>query len=459
MIDRLPIAAVTDEGPISMMTRRVVGLMFLVALVDSYDQISLAFAAPSIVRHWGIDKSAMGPIFSMQMLGLLLGAILFGYLGDRFGRKLAVISGTLMFGVLSLATLAASSVEHLLVLRLLVGMGVGGVIPNAIVLTNEYSPRRHQVTAVALMFVGYVCGGVGGGLVSAGLIPIFGWQVVFVIGGLVPALMAAILLLFLPESIRFLAASDGVEHQRQASRIAARMRPDLAISEETRIIVDQQGAARVALRELFAGRLKIMTMLLWLLYAANSVTVFGLISWMPMLTESMGYSPRVGAMGTTMLFVGAAIGGVALSRLVDRSGLAPLILIPALAVPFVAGVGMLDRTIPALLYLVALVIGILVFGFQNSLHGIGGSIYPTRVRALGVGWAMSAGKVGAILGPIVAGEMLAAGYSVRAVFIAAAVPLLVSAVGAAMLRQSYDANVHRQASRSGIREAGPLPVP
>jgi AAHS family 4-hydroxybenzoate transporter-like MFS transporter len=456
MTASISLQTVADGGSISAISKRVIALMFLVALVDSYDQISLAFAAPALVAEWGIEKGAMGMVFSVQLLGLLIGGILFGAIGDRLGRKFAITSGLLFFGLLSLATMLATDITQLLAVRFLVGLGVGGVIPNAIALSNEFSPRRYQVTAVSLMFIGYVCGGVGGGIVSAWLIPRFGWEVVFLVGGVTPILLAGFLLFTLPESIRYLALSGREKSQREAARLASLMRPDLEIGPDTRIVSETPSSRRPGIGELFTGPLKAMTLLLWLMYLANSMTAFGLISWLPLMAGTLGFGHQPAALATSLTFAGAAFGGVVMSRMVDRSGLGPIIIMPAIAIPFVAGIGFLAGTQTALLYLLTFMTGFFALGFQNALHGIGGSIYPTTVRATGVGWAMAAGKVGGASGPAVIGLLVSAGARPQTVFIVAAVPLVVSIIAVAMLKGIYGANVQgaRGAQGAPIAEAG-----
>lgn len=455
MTASISLQTVADGGSISAISKRVIGLMFLVALVDSYDQISLAFAAPALVAEWGIEKGAMGLAFSVQLFGLLIGGILFGAIGDRLGRKFAITSGLIFFGLLSLATMLATNIIELTVIRFLVGLGVGGVIPNAIALSNEFSPRRFQVTAVSLMFIGYVCGGVGGGIVSAWLIPRFGWEVVFVVGGVVPILLAAFLLFTLPESIRYLASSDREKSQREAARLASLMRPDLGITPETRIVSETLSVKHPGVRELFSAPLKAMTLLLWLMYLANSMTAFGLISWLPLLVGTLGFAHQSAALATSLTFAGAAFGGVVMSRMVDRSGLGPIIIMPAIAIPFVVGIGFLTGYQTALLYLLAFMTGFFAFGFQNALHGIGGSIYPTTVRATGVGWAMAAGKVGGASGPAIIGLLISTGAGPQTVFVVAAVPLVVSIIAVAMLKSIYGAKVHGAPTQGGpVAEAG-----
>jgi AAHS family 4-hydroxybenzoate transporter-like MFS transporter len=440
------VQAVGEGASISPISKRVMALMFLVTMIDAYDQIAMTFAAPSLIAEWGIDKAAMGHVFSIQMFGLLVGGIGFGVLGDRIGRKLSIILGMLLFGLLSLATMATTDTTQLLIVRFFVGVGVGGVLPNAIALSNEFAPKHFRVTAVSLMYVGYVCGALGSGAVAAWMLPRFGWEVIFLVGGIVPILVVVMLFFALPESVHYLATRDSDKKQAEATRIAALMRPELDITPQTRIVNDV-GTEKLALRELFAGPLKVMTILLWLIYVANSTTSFALLAWMPILIRDLGFLHGAATLSTSLMFVGAAIGGVAAARLTDRGGLGPIVLMPAIGLPFMVGLGFVGGGSAALLYLVSFGVGFFVAGFQNNLHGVGASIYPARIRAMGVGWAMGANRIGGIIGPSLAGYLMFYGWSSQAVCVAISIPLLVSVGAVAMLSGLYQ--LHVRAARPG----------
>ncbi|CAJ0737259.1 MFS transporter [Pandoraea apista] len=440
MSNTIPISAITDHDRLSGLSKRVIALLTLVMLVDSFDQAALAFAAPSLIKAWGISALSMGSAFSLQLVGLMIGGILLGYVGDRFGRKVAVVWGMYLFGILSLATAMAGSLTELLLVRFLVGLAVGGVVPNAVALCNEFSPKRYQVTMVALIFAGYTLGGAGGGIVSAWLIPTYGWQVIFIIGGIIPIIVATVLAFALPESIKFLAMNKRGNLQAKAARIAALMRPDLRITAQTVITNETVTPKDFALQDLFSGKLRMMTPLLWLLYIANSIVVFALISWMPTIIESAGFPPKTAAIATAVLFCAAAVGGLVVSRFVDRFGLAVGIVMPAIGIPFVIALGMLGNDV-FLLYVVTAMAGFSVLGLQNTLHGVAGAIYPTSVRANGVGWALSVAKIGAIAGPFVGGILMASNASVKELFLAAAIPLVVCIVSAALLTRLYNSHV------------------
>ena len=201
----------------------LVALVFAVMLADGYDAQNIGFAAPVLTKAWAISKATFGPIFGAGLAGLLLGAAIFGPLGDRFGRKRMIVISALFLGVINLATMTSTSPELLLYFRFLAGLGVGGVLPNSIALISEYSPKRVQATAVWIIMTGYSAGAASGALVSTWLVPQFGWPVMFLVGGLVPIVIAALQILFLPESVRFLALRPG--KARQSRDVARTHRP------------------------------------------------------------------------------------------------------------------------------------------------------------------------------------------------------------------------------------------
>jgi AAHS family 4-hydroxybenzoate transporter-like MFS transporter len=382
----------------------------------------------------------------------MVGSIMYGWLGDRFGRKRALIWGMLWFGVLTLATMAARDVPELIVLRFLAGLGIGGALPNAVALVNEFSPRRLRVFVVAVIFAGYTLGGSGGGFIAAGLMPIYGWQVVFLVGGVVPLVLAGILYAALPESMRFLALHP--ERHDEALQIARAVRPDLALPADARLVddTDPRGGKKPRLADLFQGPRAAMTPLLWILYIANSMAVFAITNWLPFLIESSGLPPTRAALGATLWSIGGTAGGLLASRLVDRIGLRSIVIFVLIGCPLTAGLGLFPAG-AGLLFFAIFFAGFFVVGTQNSLHGISGSIYPTSIRANGVGWALGVAKIGSISGPFAVGLLLSAGLQTRELFFTAAIPLIVGLISSYLLMRLYNVHVH------GTRDLQPLPEP
>jgi len=408
----------------------ILALCFLLMVCDSYDVAALSFAAPVLFKQWGIAPSAMGFIFSTGLFGLLVGSILFGWVGDRFGRKRAMIVGALAFSVLTATTGLAGSQTELLVLRFLATIGLGGAVPNAVALVTEFTPRARRITAVGIIFAGYSIGGIVAGLSATYVIGVLGWQAMFFIGGVLSLVTTAAFLL-LPESLSFLAALPG--RQAQAAQVAAFMRPDLELGPQARVLPEQHAhAAHGRLADLFAGPLRLATPLMWLIYIANSMTVFSLSSWMPVAVESVGFPRAMAATATALLFAGSAVGGVVGGRFADRFGLGAVVAMAVLAFPTVAALGALSG-LESLLLPVSFLAGCFAFGGQTCLHGVVGSLYPTNTRANGVGWAIGIAKIGSIAGPFIGGLLLPQ-LSGQQLFLAAASPLVVVAVLAFALR-------------------------
>ena len=415
----------------------VLALCFLLMVCDSYDVAALSFAAPVLIKRWDIPPSALGLVFSVGLFGLLVGSILFGWVGDRIGRKRAMILGALCFSVLTVATGLAGSQSQLLALRFLATIGLGGAVPNAVALVTEFTPRARRIMAVGISFAGYSVGGIVAGLTATFVIGAFGWPMMFFIGGAL-SLGTTAAFFALPESLAYLATVPG--KQAQALRVAAFLRPGLHLAPGTRVVSDvAMDAAHSRMADLFAGRLAVVTPLMWLVYIANSMTVFSLSSWMPVAVESVGLSRSMAALATVLLFTGSAVGGVVGGRVGARFGLSAVVAMAILAFPTVACLGALGG-LSGLLLPVAFLAGCFAFGGQTCLHGVAGSLYPTNLRANGVGWAIGIAKIGSIAGPFIGGLLLPR-LSGQGLFLAAASPLLVVAVLAFALRTYLDGAV------------------
>jgi MFS transporter, AAHS family, 4-hydroxybenzoate transporter len=434
------LSEILDTPRVSGVTVRVTLLCFLVMVADSYDVSALSFAVPELIRQWHVDKIATGTVFSASLFGLMVGSVIFGFIGDRWGRKTAIVAGSIAFGALTLATGLATSLNELLAIRFLACVGLGGAVPNAVALTNEYSPKHARVTMIAVIFAGYALGGTLGGLISAQLMPVYGWPIIFYLGGAVSLALALVLLVWLPESIGYLALRpDGAA---KAIELAAWVRPDLDLRGVSRLSVRaEDDRSQFVLRRLFSGPRGIMTPLLWIVYVANSVTLFALVSWLPVLVESVGMTRGVAAIALSLFFLGGAAGGLAVGRLIDRSGMLALVMSAVIGCPIVASLGMMGGS-SSLLLAAATAAGFFTIGVQNSLHGIAGKIYPTSIRSNGMGWALGIGKIGSIAGPFIGGVLLAWALPVQQLFWAAAVPLALVGVAAFFLMRLYDGAIH-----------------
>src|ERR1700738_5035806 len=219
----IDVADFIDQQPVGAFQIKLLATCAAVLFLDGFDTQAIGFVAPALAKEWGLSKGALGPVFSAGLFGLMIGALLFGPLADRIGRKRIIILSTLAFGICALVTAFVQDVNTLLAIRFLTGLGLGGAMPNAIALTSEFNPRRRRATMVMIMFCGFSVGAALGGLLAAALIPQFGWRSVFILGGAAPLLLAPILALKLPESVRFLALT-GSANERVA-QLAGAIRP------------------------------------------------------------------------------------------------------------------------------------------------------------------------------------------------------------------------------------------
>jgi AAHS family 4-hydroxybenzoate transporter-like MFS transporter len=406
-------------------------------MIDGFDISALGFAIPALVKAWHItDQSALGPALSASLLGMLVGAPALGALGDRIGRKRATIFSCLLFGAFTWATVLATSITQVAVLRLFAGIGIGGFMPNIIALVGEFAPRRFRATLIIVSFVGVGFGGGLPGPVSALLVPIYGWQILFTIGGIIPIVVAAICWIGLPESVKYLAITEG--RRADLIRLLKRMRPELTIAPDTRFAVaDEKQYKSLSPRHLFADGLALITPLLWLLFVFNLMGYFFLVSWTPFLLSSAHLPMSKAAIAQTSFQLGGTLGAWILCLPIDRKGLLPIAIMFTLAVPCVALIGYVGTVSETLLMTVEFFAGFCVLGLQSGINAIAASIYPTSFRSNGTGWALGVGRLGAMIGPVLGGYLIAQHLPVEHLFLLASLPFVFGACIAYWLTQLY----------------------
>jgi AAHS family 4-hydroxybenzoate transporter-like MFS transporter len=401
-------------------------LLLLCMFVDGFEAQAPGFAAPAIIKQWHVPRSAMGFVFGAGNFGLMLGAVMLGILGDRFGRKRTIVLGCLVLAGFSFATMYATDIATLRLLRIGSGIGVGGVLPSVIALGTEYSPRRIQAMTIWTLLIGYQAGASSGAAISTLLFPAYGWPVMFLIGGILPIVTAALVLIFLPESVRFLAL-DPYARIRMAG-VLAKIEPGLATQTGGRLVVHETKKDGFRLTHLFAEGRAAFTLLLWFVYVANLMALQFLLTWLPTVLESPIVPRGIAATATVMVPAGGVFGGLVLSRFLDRGSIRPIAIAFGLGVPMVAVIGSAgDSTL--LLMLATFGAGCAVIGGQTNLHSLAGRFYPTFIRANGVGWANGVGRIGSILGPVIGGMLIGLDLPSKQLFLFAAIPPLCAAIG------------------------------
>src|SRR5262245_40110275 len=305
-----------DEQPFSRFQLLVAILCGAIAFMDGFDAQSMGYVAPALSSDLHITRVALGPLISIGLVGMMIGALVFGPLADYFGRKPILLFCILTFGVMSLITATAGSLESLRIFRLLTGFGLGGARPYSIALTSEYVPKKFRATAVMTMFCGFSIGAAAGGFIAAALISRFGWQAVFVVGGSIPLLIALVTIALLPESIRFLLLKGG--HEDKVKRYLLRIEPGTAVYGELSAGADEHASHSFPMKDLFSHGRALVTPLLWLMFFMNLLNLYFLQNWLPTVMNDAGIKIETAIMITTLFQMAGVVGTITLGRLMDR---------------------------------------------------------------------------------------------------------------------------------------------
>jgi MFS transporter, AAHS family, 4-hydroxybenzoate transporter len=385
------------------------GALLLALVSEGYDLQAANFAAPGILKSFGITRAQVGPLLSSSLLGVLFGAALIGPLGDRLGRRLLITSGSVAYGLLSLCAAWSTNLAQLIVLRFLIGLGLGGVLPNALALASELARRGGEAAAAGLIGIGITIGGVLAGLFASALIVPYGWRSIFVVGGVLPLLIAAGLQFTLPESPAVIA--------RRAERKG----------EATR------GSWLPSPGPLFGEGMALSTLAIWLTFIAILMCVYLLSGWIPLLLNQGGFSASTAALIGAAYHGGGVAGGVAASLWLRRGGWNVVAAFALLACGTMAFLVEGPRsTLPLVAGIVAA--GFFVTGSQNAINGAGGASYESRTRSSGLGWALGVGRLGAVAGPLIGSAAVPLGMKeARQLFALPLIPLGVAAVAALWL--------------------------
>lgn len=411
-----------DTHPFSRYQKLILWLCFLIVAIDGFDTASIGFIAPAIRAEWGLTPAALAPLFGAGLFGLMAGSFLFGPLADRYGRRPVLIFSVAFFGAASLLSAWSTDLTMLLVLRFLTGLGLGGAMPTSVTMTSEYCPQQRRSGLVTLMFCGFTIGSALGGLASAQLLHLIGWRGVLMLGGALPLLLVPVLLLALPESLRWLVLKGRDGSQKIMRRIA----PTLAALP--RLVVSDRKLAGSPMAELFRPGVLGGTLLLWSTFFMSLLIIYLLSSWMPTLLSGNGLSLSNASLVTMMFQVGGTVGAILLGRWMDRHSPHKVLSIAYLAAAGCIVVVALSGSSLALLVLAVFGVGFGVSGSQVGANALAAAFYPTSSRATGVSWAAAVGRSGSVLGSMAGGLMLTLKLDNATIFFLLAIPAVLASL-------------------------------
>ena len=419
----------------------------LISLIDGYDIGAIAFAAPHLIHDWHVPPSDLKWVLSASNFGVLFGSQIFGWIGDRYGRKAALITANLLFGVLTFAAAYSTNLTELSWLRFFAGLGIGGVIPNVVAINAESAPRNLRAT-MAIIAAGLVpLGGALAGFASAAFVPQYGWPILFEIGGIVPIVIALGAIFGLPESIKYMTLHESQRPKMEA--LIAAIRPDFQVPPNARFVIeDEQQSPSSNPIYLFSNGLAAITPLTWVMFALNLMGYFFLISWTPTLMAAAKLPQSTAALAGAALQVGGTVGALVLCWWLQRHRFLAITILFLVAVPVVGSIGFAGLTSTTALLLATFFAGALVLGIQSGINVVGAMIYPTSLRANGSGWQLGIGRFGAIAGPFVGA--LFVGLPVENLYMWSALPF---AAGAVVCFVIYILNNARVRARPELQKA------
>ncbi|BDR09178.1 MFS transporter [Comamonas thiooxydans] len=420
------VKAFIDDRGIAPRQWLLVALCFLIVAADGMDVAIMGFLAPSIIHEWGISRAGFGWVMTAAPVGLVIGALAAGPLSDRVGRKTMLLASVFVFGLFSLLTAFTQSVESMVVMRLLTGIGLGAAMPNTSTLLSEYLPERRRSLLITVMFIGFGVGSAVVGFAAGWMIPHWGWRSVLVAGGVLPLVLLPFLAIYLPESVRLMLV-QGVSAERIAKTLSkvcqARFEPSTAFFAPEPAVKSQK-----PIGVLFSTGYRFLTVSLWVTYFMGLLVIYLITGWLPTLMKDAGLPISQAANIVAMFQTGGIVGAVLTGWVMDK--LKPSLVIGAAYVGgaiCVLGMGSAGATSDAMpLWMLAA--GFFMNGAQTGLNAFAPACYPTLARATGVSWMQGMGRFGSILGSAVGGILLSVGWGFGGIVSVLAIPAALAAV-------------------------------
>lgn len=424
----IDVNATIDNATFTPFHWRVLLWCSLIIIFDGYDLVIYGVVLPLLMEQWSLSPYVAGLLGSSALFGMMFGAMGFGMLSDRLGRKKTILICVVLFSLTTCINGLVTTPWQFGILRFIAGLGIGGVMPNVVSLMSEYSPKRSRSTLVALMFSGYAVGG----MMSAGLgiwiVPNYGWEIMFYLA-IVPMLLLPLMIKYLPESVAFLMAQN---RQEEARKLLQKVDPGQQITVQDKLVVPPVNVQKAPVLELLRGGRTLSTLMFWTAFFCCLLMVYALGSWLPKLMSEAGYPLGSSLMFLMVLNIGAIVGAVGGGWLADRFSLRSVLV--SFFILASTSLVLLGYPHPMwLLYSLMAVAGATTIGSQILLYAYVAQYYPANIRSTALGWASGIGRNGAIVGPILGGTLLALALPHQMNFLALAVPGAIATVAIALV--------------------------
>ncbi|WP_413250211.1 MFS transporter [Sinomonas flava] len=421
-----------DTTPMGARRWAVVAFCFVIALLDGFDTQSIAFIGTAIADEFKLSATDMTWVITASTVGMALGAMTLGTFGDRIGRKRTILLALAVFGAFSLAGAFATAAWQVVVLRFLIGLGMGGATPALLALTAEYSPRKRRGTLMTLVLLGLPGGAMIGGLVAAAWLPAVGWRGIFLIGGALPVVLLLGALAVLPESPAYLVAKGPDDALSRARTLITRATGQ-TIADGTVLTVEDAGEKRGSVAALFSPAYRTVTVAVWATYLFNWIAWFLLLLWMPTALKTLGLDAGTAALGTVTVNAAFIVFAIPLSAVLPRVNARTLLLgMFGAGILIALGLGAAGTQWGLVFTLIGLA-GFGIGGQQLALNYLIANAYPTQLRATATGWGIGVGRLGSIVGSALGGVLLT-GLGPSGYFAVLAVPLVVAALATLLVK-------------------------
>lgn len=425
---------IIEEAPVGAYQVMIVVLAALVIMLDGYDILVISFIAPAMAKDMGVDVGSFGAVFSAGLVGLFIGALFVSPLGDLWGRKGIMILSLLVFGVFTIVPVFDFRYTHLLVYRAITGLGLSAAIPTAVAIASEYSPRRYRGLLINIAFSAFGLGAVLGGFAASRLVPHYGWQAAFWIGGIPALILMLVIWWLMPESASFMAAAG--RNSSTVARILRHIDAHQSFSAEDRYVTSEAKEKRGDVRSLFTSGRGLGTVLIWVAIFCGLFDAGLLANWLTVVMNRSGLALRHAILAPVVMQLGGVIGTILLGMIIRRFGAHLVSVSFFIGACFTVLIGQVTHA-PPLAFISVFLMGVFLVGAYFSMNAVMAAFYPINIRSTGIGWGLGIGRIGGAVGPLLGGMMITAQWHFGPMFLVVAIPAVVATIGVWILAARY----------------------